>query len=65
MVTTNLSGNNIKMKLNMYPSDTIIFLFYYFYSWLLVAASIGHHQASIYKNLKKAGEYSNAETSSQ
>jgi len=65
MVTTNLLGDNIKMKLNMHPSDTTIFLFYYFYYWLLVSASIGHHQASIYKNLKSAGAYSYAETSSQ
>ena len=36
----------------MYPSDTTVFSFYYFYYWLLVSASIGHHQANVYKNLK-------------
>ena len=27
-----------------------MFLFYYFYYWLQVSASIGHQQANIYKN---------------
>jgi len=38
------------MKLNVYPSDTTIFSFCYFYYWLLVSALIGHYQANIYKN---------------
>jgi len=42
----------------MYPYNTNIFLFYYFYYWLLVSASIGHHQVNIYKNLKNAAAYS-------
>jgi len=34
------------------PSVTTVFLFYYFSYWQLVSASIGHRQATIYKNLK-------------
>ena len=38
-----------KMTLNVYSDTTTCLLFYYL---VLVSASNGHHQASIYKNLK-------------
>jgi hypothetical protein len=40
----------------------ILLLFCY---WLLVLASIGHHHASTYKNLKKAGAYSTVRSESR
>ena len=42
------------------PSVTNIFLFYFFKCWHLVSAWLGHHQASIYKNLKKACAYNSS-----
>jgi hypothetical protein len=41
----------------MYSDTTICNILLLFYYWLLISASMDHHQANIYKKPKNAGAY--------